>query len=477
MFGITTHKCSRTFNIDYYIYEKSTYVAVYCFSLHVRFKELYHVISQQEDSALLFDIFALLYVHQIVTEVKYVRDDTFSDIITQLKLHIDTEPKTRLEAPISSCVEELHHLQEYITFRNDDTIDGILQLNVWELLPKIASYYCDGLEKKFQSVETASDINDVSALYTEKTGIIFSLLSRVHTILHTMEVYFGTSFGQVLNNAKKMILSLEEYTMRRQHEFLQYLSTIKANQLYEESRVFVSEKISESSQLINEYQDNIALITRQGFPELHQVETLIDEYTTKIGTIKTEVQHHITHSEISEENRYRISNYWEAHITVTDKKLEFFLSSLLSKLHKMVVRLQEKEDDMFDMSINSQTQPISTMKNYTEDELHERATLLRSKINGLTTRLTYYQEELTAIEQERTRRIKTKEGIGEGSVQCAVCRQEVMVGTEQFIKCYYCEGIFHYMCIASWISTHNSCPTCQNEFLDPHSPLFEHYPH
>lgn len=89
------------------------------------------------------------------------------------------------------------------------------------------------------------------------------------------------------------------------------------------------------------------------------------------------------------------------------------------------------------------------MKNYTEDELHERAALLRSKINELTTRSTYYQEELTAIEQEYTRRIKNKEGIGEGRVQYAVCRQDVLVGTEQFIKCYYCEGVFHYMCIAS----------------------------
>ena len=73
------------------------------------------------------------------------------------------------------------------------------------------------------------------------------------------------------------------------------------------------------------------------------------------------------------------------------------------------------EDDMFDISIDSQKQPVGTMKNYTEDEL-----LL-------------------------------------------------------LLLCYYCEGVFHYMCIASWISTHNSCPTCQNEFLDPHSPLFEHF--
>lgn len=62
-----------------------------------------------------------------------------------------------------------------------------------------------------------------------------------------------------------------------------------------------------------------------------------------------------------------------------------------------------------------------------------------------------------------------------GDVQCAVCRKGVFVGKDEFIKCYYCDSVFHYLCIASWISTHNSCPTCQNEFLDPNSPLFKQY--
>lgn len=74
------------------------------------------------------------------------------------------------------------------------------------------------------------------------------------------------------------------------------------------------------------------------------------------------------------------------------------------------------------------------MENYTEDKLLKRTEVLQSKMSELKTRLAYYQEELAAIEQEHTRRIKAKEGIGGGRIQCVVCRQDVLVGTEQFYK-------------------------------------------
>ena len=77
--------------------------------------------------------------------------------------------------------------------------------------------------------------------------------------------------------------SLLEYVTRRQKEFIRYLSTIKTNQLYEEVQSFVSDKISETSTLINTYQEQIALITRQGFPELVEVNSILAGRETRFG--------------------------------------------------------------------------------------------------------------------------------------------------------------------------------------------------
>ena len=184
--------------------------------------------------------------------------------------------------------------------------------------------------------------------------------------------------------------SLLEYVTRRQKEFIQYLSTIKTNQLYEEVQSFVSDKISETSTLINTYQEQIALITRQGFPELVEVNSIIEEYAKKINTIKLEVAFHVDNSAASEENKYHILHYWEEHITMKKEQSEFFLASLLHKLHKMIIRIQEQESDMFDLSLISHIQQhasiINSVRTLSEEELQERKTTLHSQLQQLETR-------------------------------------------------------------------------------------------
>ncbi|MBY9003682.1 MAG: hypothetical protein KGD73_06895 [Candidatus Lokiarchaeota archaeon] len=54
-----------------------------------------------------------------------------------------------------------------------------------------------------------------------------------------------------------------------------------------------------------------------------------------------------------------------------------------------------------------------------------------------------------------------------GKVQCTICHDFIILGTENIIKCSFCESRFHYSCVSSWLIEHNSCPMCQNVFLNP----------
>ena len=108
-----------------------------------------------------------------------------------------------------------------------------------------------------------------------------------------------------------------------------------------------------------------------------------------------------------------------------------------------------------------------------EDELKERITELKAKINKNEKLNVLYNEELLKLEDILSSRVKSREGITAESVQCAVCHKFIDFGKENIIKCPFCENAYHYLCVAFWLSKYNSCPTCQNVFLDPNSNLFD----
>ena len=44
---------------------------------------------------------------------------------------------------------------------------------------------------------------------------------------------------------------------------------------------------------------------------------------------------------------------------------------------------------------------------------------------------------------------------------------------DKIITCPFCGSTYHYLCVAFWLSKYNSCPLCQNHFLEPYSEIFE----
>ena len=51
-------------------------------------------------------------------------------------------------------------------------------------------------------------------------------------------------------------------------------------------------------------------------------------------------------------------------------------------------------------------------------------------------------------------------------VQCTVCHKYIWYGRNYSIQCSFCGSKFHYLCVDSWLMKYNSCPMCQNEFLN-----------
>ena len=65
------------------------------------------------------------------------------------------------------------------------------------------------------------------------------------------------------------------------------------------------------------------------------------------------------------------------------------------------------------------------------------------------------------------RELKTKKVNLHDRIQCTVCHEFIWQGRSRTIKCSFCGSQYHYSCVSSWLTKYNSCPMCQNVFLNP----------
>ncbi len=71
------------------------------------------------------------------------------------------------------------------------------------------------------------------------------------------------------------------------------------------------------------------------------------------------------------------------------------------------------------------------------------------------------------------RALKREQRNSQDKVQCTVCHKYIWYGRNYTIQCSFCGSKFHYLCVDSWLKKYNSCPMCQNEFLNPSLSLSE----
>jgi len=53
--------------------------------------------------------------------------------------------------------------------------------------------------------------------------------------------------------------------------------------------------------------------------------------------------------------------------------------------------------------------------------------------------------------------------IGGTDTQCAVCRDEMVVGVQVQVMPCHGQHVYHPQCLQPWLERHNSCPMCRFE--------------
>ena len=369
--------------------------------------------------------------------------------------------------------------------------EALLKEKFTDLLSKIVNLYFNGLDKKFQS-----NISTVDVKETDKfVKIIDSFYSKIDSLSALIDAFdtwllsfdeFLKPYESITNSLKKTLSSLSSEIYRRKEEYANYLMSIKDESLRIEVRNLVDKKISEVNKIISSYEDETSLIIREELPQLRKVREIIKNYKKQIELIKEDVYKALNKYKDSNVDMYNIIRYWEKNFNRKKQQVTFLLSILVNKIFKNFKDLIDEESILFAeiTEITKQAENFEGLpfnfalsaflaERLTEGELKERIGEIEAKINQITTSLGLYQVEKAKLDEILSNKVKIRTGVSASNVQCTVCHKNIDFSRNQVITCPFCGSTYHYLCVADWLSRYNSCPMCQNQFLDPNLGLFE----
>jgi galactitol-specific phosphotransferase system IIB component len=287
-------------------------------------------------------------------------------------------------------------------------------------------------------------------------------------------------------NLKKTLTNIVSEVFRRKEEYLNYLNNIKDESFRVDVRSFVDTKIAEVNKMITSYENETSLIIKEELPQLKQIRDLLSDYKFKIDTIKTDVYNKLDAYKENNVDIYATIKHWEDNFNRKKNQLSFLLTVLMNKIFKSFKGLIDTESILFAeiTEITKQTENFEGLpfnfalssflaNKLSEEELKERITEITSKINQITSSLGLYELERSKLEEILTNRVKIRQGVSISNVQCTVCHKNINFVKDKIITCPFCGSTYHYLCVADWLSRYNSCPMCQNTFLDPNIGLFE----
>jgi len=461
--------------------------------LTFHFEEIYQFFYSKDENKIKFysDLLHLLYLNKIFEVFQgeeFINILERKEVIQNLKNFITPLLRRIIEEKLQEIFVEI---EDFDLKEKDSSINlkTLKEQKIGTFLPKIVDYYILGLEKSFQEkihdVIEAEKFEEITSFYYNKIENFSAKINEIEDWILNIENFLNP-YENITASLRKIFSNVSSEIFRRKNEYLSFIKTVKDEEIRVEIRKFISDKISEVNDLIRVYEDEASFIIKEEFPQLKRIREILNDYNIKIQKIKDSVFKRLDSVKTNDVDIYQVIKYWEDSLNRKRQQLTFLMSLLLNKIFKSFKDLIEKEGILFATitEITEQTENFEGLplnfalssflaEKLSEEELKERISEIKSKINQLNNSLGLYQVEAAKLETILTNRVKLRKGISASDVQCTVCHKFINFAKDRVITCPFCGSTYHYLCVAFWLSKYNSCPMCQNHFLEPHSDLFE----
>ena len=215
--------------------KKGVYLTLY-------FADIYQFYNKKQDGKIdiYSDLIFLLFQNTLIEEFKEVEDIQEyvnildrKEIIQKLKKFIRPIVKSLIEDKLKAILDEIDKLDKNFTLEEDKkkiNLKTVLEQKISISLPKIADYYLNGLEKKYQA--TISDLKEydefknVVKYYSEKVDILYSLVEELSLHFGDFESSFGP-YEEIISSFEKIIDNILTEITRRKDEYLYYLKLVR----------------------------------------------------------------------------------------------------------------------------------------------------------------------------------------------------------------------------------------------------------
>ena len=454
-------------------------------------------LSKSDDNKAIYDDFIyLLYRNGIFEEYegeKFVNILERKETIENLKKKMRPVIIELIKDLLGDILQEIEELDQKYDLSGQgigkSDIKGLMSQKFTEILPKTVDLYFKGLDKQFQgginNISDPVEFVKIINLNYKKVDIFAAKIDEIDNWIMKFDTIIKP-YTTITANLKKTLANIISEVIRRKEEYLNYLNNIKDESFRVDVRIFVDTKIAEVNKMINSYENEASLIIKEELPQLKQIRDLLSNYKLKIDEIKTEVYNKLDAYKENNIDIYATIKHWEDNFNRKKNQLSFLLTVLMNKIFKSFKDLIDTESILFAeiTEITKQTENFEGLPfnfalssflavRLSEDELKERITEISSKINQITSSLGLYELERSKLEEILTNKAKIRQGVSISNIQCTVCHKNINFVKDKLIMCPFCGSRFHYLCVADWLSKHNSCPMCQNQFLDPSLGLFE----
>ena len=466
--------------------------------LSFHFNELLNFfLSKFDDKTAIYnDFIYLFYYNEIFEEYE---GDKFVNVLERKQTIENLKKKMRpvvielIKDILGETFQEIEELDQKYDLNGHGigklNLESIMSQKITEILPKIVDLYFKGLDKQFQG-----GINDISDpeefvkiinLNYDKVDDFAAKIDEIDTWIINFDIIIKP-YTNITANLKKTLANIISEVIRRKEEYVNYLNNIKDESFRVDVRSFVDTKIAEVNKMINSYENETSMIIKEELPQLKQIRDLLSNYKLKLDEIKTEVYNKLDAYKENDIDIYATIKHWEDNFNRKKNQLSFLLTVLMNKIFKSFKDLIDTESILFAeiTEITKQAENFEGLPfnfalssflatRLSEDELKERISEITSKTNQITSSLGLYELERSKLEEILTNKVKIRQGVSISNVQCTVCHKNINFVKDKLITCPFCGSTYHYLCVADWLFKHNSCPMCQNNFLDPNLRIFE----
>ncbi|KKL17126.1 hypothetical protein LCGC14_2488680, partial [marine sediment metagenome] len=264
--------------------------------LTFHFNEIYEFFLSKNERRIKFysDLIYLLYLNKIF---EAYQGDEFINILERKE--ITQNLKNFIRPLVNQLIEE--NLQDvFREFKDLDLKEKDVNFRFKELknekisifLPKIVDYYILGLERKFQEkihdVNEAEKFEEIANYYYNKIEIFSSKIDAVEDWVLSIESYLSP-YESITASLKKIFSNVSSEIFRRKNEYLDFIKTVKDEELRIQLREYVTGKITEVNEFIRVYEDEASIIIKEEFPQLKKIKEILNDYYIKIQKIKNDV--------------------------------------------------------------------------------------------------------------------------------------------------------------------------------------------